>query len=190
MISHKREINGINQNPNSVITNLSPRTINNKEYKILTYRLNHGIAVSAKQNDILASSEALWDQLERNKSLKENFTLIQRAKNTIRAMSFNLLDMDSKQLAKDKSKINILNNLLKDVVLLKPGKGNGIVLVDFLDYKNSVKQMFSDRTKFRKINEDPTFRRLSYLQQYLRKLKERKKFQNRNIRESDHKIED
>ena len=34
--------------------------------------------------------------------------------------------------------------------------------------------MFSDRTKFRKINEDPTFRRLSSLQQYLRKLKERK----------------
>ena len=32
--------------------------------------------------------------------------------------------------------------------------------------------MFSDRTKFRKIYEDPTFRRLSSLQQYLRKLKE------------------
>ena len=34
--------------------------------------------------------------------------------------------------------------------------------------------MFSDRTKFRKINEDPTFRRPSSLHQYLRKLKERK----------------
>ena len=79
-------------------------------------------------------------------------------------MSFNLLDMDSKQLAKDKNKINTLNNLLKDVILLKPDKGNGIVLVNCLDYKNSVKQIFSDRTKFRKINEDPTFRRLSSLQ--------------------------
>ena len=57
---------------------------------------------------------------------------------------------------------------------IKPDKGNGIVLVDCFDYKNSVKQMFSDRTKFRKINEDPTFRRLNSLQQYLRKLKERK----------------
>ena len=79
-------------------------------------------------------------------------------------MSFNLLDMDSKQLTKDKNKINTLNNLLKDVILLKPDKGNGIVLVNYLDYKNSVKQIFSDRTKFRKINEDPTFRRLSSLQ--------------------------
>ena len=79
-------------------------------------------------------------------------------------MSFNLLDMDSKQLTKDKNKINTLNNLLKDVILLKPDKGNGIVLVNCLDYKNSVKQIFSDRTKFRKINEDPTFRRLNSLQ--------------------------
>ena len=94
-------------------------------------------------------------------------------------MSFNLLDIDSKQLAKDKSKINILNNLLKDVVLLKPDKGNGIVFVDCLDYENSVKQVFSDRTKFRKINEDLTFRRLSSLQQYLRKLKERKEISER-----------
>ena len=79
-------------------------------------------------------------------------------------MSFNLLDMDSKRLTKDKNKINVLNNLLKDVILLKPDKGNEIVLVNCLDYKNSVKQIFSDRTKFRKINEDPTFRRLSSLQ--------------------------
>ena len=92
--------------------------------------------------------------------MKETFTSIQRAKKAIRARSFSLLDMDSKQLTKDKNKVNILKNLLKGVVLLKPGKGNGIVLVDCLDYKNSVKQMFSDRTKFRKINEDPTFKGL------------------------------
>ena len=79
--------------------------------------------------------------------------------------------MDSKQLVKEKSKITILKNLLKDAVLLKPDKGNGIVLVDCLDHKNSVKQMLSGRIKFRKINEDPRFRRLSSLQQYLRKLK-------------------
>ena len=68
----------------------------------------------------------------------------------------------------------ILNNLIKDVVLLKPNKGNGIVLSNCLDYKSSVKQIFSDRTKFRKINEDPTFKSLGSLQQYLCKLNESK----------------
>ena len=84
--------------------------------------------------------------------------------------------MDSKQLIQDKCKINILNILLKDLVLLKPDKGNRIDLVDCLVYINSVKQIFLHRTKFHKIkiNEDPTFRGLGSLQQYLRKLKERK----------------
>ena len=59
LISHKKEISAINENPNSVITNLSSRTINNDGHKILTYGLNHDTAVSTKQNDILGSSEAL-----------------------------------------------------------------------------------------------------------------------------------
>ena len=54
LISYKKEINGINENSNSILINLSSRTINNEEYEILAYGLNHGITVSAKQNDILA----------------------------------------------------------------------------------------------------------------------------------------
>ena len=42
LISHKKEINGINENPNLVITNILPRTINNEKCKILTYGSNHG----------------------------------------------------------------------------------------------------------------------------------------------------
>ena len=144
MISHKKEVNGINENLNSIITDLSSRTINEDQYKILTYGLNHGITVSAKQSDILASSDALWHQLERNKCLKENFRSVQRAKNAIHAMSFSLLEMNSKQFVKGKRNITILNNLLKYVVLVKPDKGNGIVLLDWLDHKSSNKQIFSD----------------------------------------------
>ena len=101
-------------------------------------------------------------------------------------MSFSLPDIDNKQLVKNQSKINMLNNLLKNAVLLKPDKDNGIDLVDCLDYKNSFKQNSSDRTKFPKTNEYLTFRRLSFLQQYLRKLRNAKKFQKRYIKESDY----
>ena len=37
-----------------------------------------------------------------------------------------------------------------------------------------IKQIFSERAIFHKVKEDPTFRTLSSLQQYLRKLKEHK----------------
>ena len=59
LISHMKEIIRINENPNQIITNVSSRTINNKENEILNYGLNHGIVVSAKQSDILAYSEPL-----------------------------------------------------------------------------------------------------------------------------------
>ena len=68
-----------------------------QKYKILSSELNPSIAVSTKQNDILASSEAQQDQLEQNKCLKENFTSVQRAKDAICVMSFILLDVDVKQ---------------------------------------------------------------------------------------------
>ena len=124
LINEKKAINEISENLNSVITNLSSRILNNNECKILTKGLKHGIAISFKQNNILASSEALWDQLESKDILKENTSSIQRAKNSIRAMSFSLLSLDAQQIIKDKNKITMINNFLKDVFILKPGKGN------------------------------------------------------------------
>ena len=64
-------------------------------------------------------------------------------------MSFSLLDLDAQQITKDISKITMINNLLKDVVILKPDNGNGIVLVDINDCRTSVKHLFSDKSKFR-----------------------------------------
>ena len=64
----------------------------------------------------------------------------------------------------------MINNLLKDAVMLKPNKGNEIVLLDINNYRTSVKHLFSDKSKFRKVENDPTFTRLDSLQQYLRKL--------------------
>ena len=90
-------INGISDKPNSVITNLSSRNLNNMKYKILTYGLKHGIAISPKQNNILASIEGLWDQLGSKNILKENFSSIQRAKNSTCATSFSWLDLDAQQ---------------------------------------------------------------------------------------------
>ena len=105
--------------------------------------------------------------------MKENFSSIQRAKNSIRAISFNLLDLDDQQITEDKSKITMINNLLKDVVILNLVKGNGIMLLDINDYRTSVKHLFSDKSKLRIVENDPTFTRVDSLQQYLRKLKTR-----------------
>ena len=48
-------------------------------------------------------------------------------------MSFSLLDLDGQQITKGRMKIRTVNNLPKDVVILKPDKGNRIVFLDIND---------------------------------------------------------
>ena len=73
-----------------------------------------------------------------------------------RTLPFNLIDLDNNQTFKDKNKINILKNLRKDFFLLKTDKGNGIVLIKTTEYYSSLGKLFSDKSKFKQISEDPT----------------------------------
>ena len=50
---------------------------------------------------------------------------------------------------------------------MKPDKGQGVVLTDKIDYFNSMERIFNDKTKFKVVNDDPTFRNLASVQNYL-----------------------
>ena len=67
----------------------------------------------------------------------------------------------------------VLRNLRKnkDIVITKPDKGNGVVILDRKLYHNAIQKIISDTSKFEKLNEDPTFKREGSLQSFLRKLK-------------------
>ena len=56
----------------------------------------------------------------------------------------------------DSKELSLLKKLAErdDLVILKPDKGNGIVLLDKLMYKNKMNLISSDNTKFEHINED------------------------------------
>ena len=56
---------------------------------------------------------------------------------------------------------------------MEPDKGNGEVVIDRTDYYESLDKLFSDTTKFKRLDADPTNIRLSTLQSYLRKLNNR-----------------
>ncbi|XP_068758087.1 uncharacterized protein [Montipora capricornis] len=59
----------------------------------------------------------------------------------------------------------------KNIVILKPDKGNGVVVLDCADYDQGLLKIISDTSKFRPIKEDPTLLREGRLQRLLRKLK-------------------
>ena len=76
---------------------------------------------------------------------------------------------------------HVLRNLRKnkDIVIMKPNKGNGVVILNRKLCDNAIQEIISDTSNFEKLNEDPTLKREASLQRFLRKLKQ-KNFFNEN----------
>ena len=89
----------------------------------------------------------------------------------IRSYAFNLIDIGDKNIFNDANKIKITKHVRKTLVIMKLDKGNGIVLLNKEDYTNSMENLFTNKTKFKQLDSDPTVTRLSSLESYLRKLK-------------------
>ncbi|XP_068749298.1 uncharacterized protein [Montipora capricornis] len=66
-----------------------------------------------------------------------------------------------------------LNDLRNDtsIIITKPDKGNGVVIVNRHDYLSKMKQLISDGTKFKLLSHNPTKSRENSLISYLRNLK-------------------
>ena len=65
---------------------------------------------------------------------------------------------------------------MSDVIITKPHKGNGVVILDRKLYYNAIQKIISDTSKLEKLNEDPTLKRESSLQRFLCKLKQKNFF--------------
>ena len=105
-----------------------------------------------------------------------------KIKNALRSLAFNLIDIDDKNIFKDATKLKIIKNLRKTLVIMKPDKANGIVLLNKDDYTRSMEHLFSDKNKFKQLDSDPRLTRLISLQSYERKLKN-----NNEITEAEYK---
>ena len=62
---------------------------------------------------------------------------------------------------------------MKYIVITKPNKGNGVVILDRELSDNAIQKIISDTSKFEKLNEDPTLKREASIQRFLRKLKQK-----------------
>ena len=62
---------------------------------------------------------------------------------------------------------SMLKQLQQDCVILKPDKGNSIVLITKTDCNLEMKKLFSDHSKFKVTKEDPTLTRLKTVQNYM-----------------------
>ena len=69
----------------------------------------------------------------------------------------------------------LLRNLRKkkDIVITKPNKGNGVVILDRKLYNNAIQEIISGTSKLENLSEDQTLKHEASLQRFLRKLKQR-----------------
>ena len=66
-----------------------------------------------------------------------------------------------------------LSDLRSDdsIIITRPDKGNGVVIVSRLDYRNKMKKLISDGTKFKQLKQHSTKSREESLSGYLCKIK-------------------
>lgn len=99
-----------------------------------------------------------------------------RLKSQLKNISYSYIysyDFSKQKRILAKEEWTALNDLRNDdsIIITKPDKGNGVVIVNKLDYLNKMKQLISDETKFKKLTHNPTKSREDSLISYLRKLR-------------------
>ena len=115
---------------------------------------------------MMVIGENIWDQTEHN-DLRENLMKKERVKTALRAFTYSYVDIFDTKFVHDKNKTKVLKQLRQDCVILKPNKGNGIVLINKNEYNLAMTKLFSDLSKFKVIQQDPTLTRLKTVQNYV-----------------------
>ena len=124
----------------------------------------------------------MFSQISKLKTFKYP-TSQERIKTALKSFTFQYLDIDEKQTWQDKKRIKIIRRLHEQLVILKPDKGQGIVLINRRDYIKSMESLFADKTKFKVVDHDPTITRIGTIQTYINTM-----FNRNEITDEERKI--
>ena len=145
-----------------LIANLSGYEFSSKEIKILKLGLRHGVATRLIELEMIVILKDIWDQIKNVKTIKNDLSQ-QQIKTALHAFTFNYIDKDEKQFGIDGKRLEVLQELRKKITILKPDKGQGVVLLKHEGCTNCVEMLLTDRNKFNRIDKDPTIMRLNTL---------------------------
>ena len=113
LIFEKKMEDGLHNNPNDLITNLTSRVISDIQVEILKCGLKHGIATRPNEPEMIAIAENIWDQIENN-GLCENLKKKERVKAALCAFTYSYVDIFDTQFLHDKNKTKVFKQLRED----------------------------------------------------------------------------
>ena len=164
--------------PDAVVFNFSNRLITDKEKEILSKGLNFAIPpTKLKLCGFLTPFEKFYHQLKREPfSTRSGFSpdSIKTKIKDIALSGFRSYSRPNFLYTQDD--INTLNDLKNDsnIIITKPDKGNGVVILNIDDYNRKMDEILSDNSKFELLNDDPvkvTLQRENQVKSLLKKLK-------------------
>ena len=120
---------GVHKNPNPLITNLTEETLSKDEIEVLTFGLNHGVALRPREDEILPLIEGFYSKVKSLNVIKNTYMASERVKYALRSFAYNIIDIDDKHFHADSKRVKLIKSLRKRFVILKPDKGQGIVLL-------------------------------------------------------------
>ena len=139
---------GIHNNPRNIISNLTNVTLPNNKIEIFKYGLKHGLAIRQNESEMIVIMEDIYEQILQHNAIKNSYISNERLKTTMKAFTFNYLDIDDKSYISDSKFLKFLQELCEKFVILK---GQCIVFVNQRVYVNSMQTIFGDASKSKNI---------------------------------------
>ncbi|CAF3249837.1 unnamed protein product [Rotaria sp. Silwood2] len=193
-------VNSSSHNYNSkFVTNLSSRVLSNEELICLANGLDYSLpAKSINFINVASNVEIFFHRItdvyqHQKKSMNEHKEYEAISESDVRVLNTKELTLanDLSSLTKSflkranrgqiqKNKFDfqqqsyrkLLQKLKEDtpIIITRPNKGRGVVLMDKQDYVNKIQSILNDSSKFSSLSEDPTLARENSLKSLLRKL--------------------
>ena len=126
---------------------MSDIELNDDKIAVLEIGLKHGLLIRPKENEMIAVMEDIYDQFVRQDLLKKDNIWKHCVQTALMSFTYSYLDLDFKNVRVDQRRIEGLRSLKERCMVLKPDKGQEIIVVNKKYYYNSLDQLFNDLKK-------------------------------------------
>ena len=157
----------------STIMNLSSIELTETQKNVLCRGINFGVPRMIMTEEVKAEFEICWQELRHKNAVSNELREECRSTLTTLAHQYAGSRIDKAGFPLDREHLAALRALRADpsIVVTKPDKGNGVVVMDRSDYVAKMLTILSDEQKFQRLGEvethDFTYQRERSLQAYL-----------------------
>ena len=97
LLELKRTSEGIMDNPNETIVNLTNHILSPDELDVLKLGLRYGLATRPNKFEIMAVAEDVWSQVSCLNAFKDGKHVQDKIKNSLRSVTYDYIDLDLKE---------------------------------------------------------------------------------------------